>query len=110
MPKIPPIVIQSVFYLYANKNDARNGENPGGSGFIVEFRDGPQSEAIYYGITNWHVVCGEEDEDVFPVVRLNTTDGGIDILDFNPDQWQFLPGKYACSHFKEACLEVCLRV
>ena len=32
--------------------------------------------------------------DGFPVVRLNTLDGGVDVVDLNPDQWDFLPGKY----------------
>jgi len=26
--------------------------------------------------------------------QINTVDGGIDVLEFNPDQWEFLPGKY----------------
>jgi hypothetical protein len=93
MPKIPENVIQSVFYLYASKKDALAGVDPGGTGFIVD--TGPNMESgrynlpHHYGVTNWHVAC-----QGFPVVRLNTVDGGIDVLEFNPDQWEFLPGKY----------------
>jgi hypothetical protein len=95
MPRIPENVIQSVFYLYASKEDALAGINPGGTGFVVDVGSGfdPATGQIfpphYYGVTNHHVAC-----DGFPVVRLNTIDGRVDILDFNPDQWEFLPGKY----------------
>jgi hypothetical protein len=94
MPRIPANVIQSVFYLYASEEDARAGINPGGTGFIVDtgLKYDPASKSYtlphYYGVTNHHVAC-----DGFPVIRLNTVDGGIDVLDFNPDQWEFLPGK-----------------
>ena len=30
----------------------------------------------------------------FSVIRLNKKDGTTDIIDLNPDQWEFLPGKY----------------
>jgi hypothetical protein len=93
MPRIPANVIQSVFYLYASEEDARAGVNPGGTGFIVDtgldIQSGKYNLPHYYGVTNHHVAC-----DGFPVIRLNTVDGGIDVLDFNPDQWEFLPGKY----------------
>jgi hypothetical protein len=90
MPKIPESVLQSIFYLYANEEDAKAGENPGGTGFVVEIRSERElSSPHYYGVTNWHVAC-----DGYPVIRLNTLDGKVDILDFNPDQWEFLPGKY----------------
>src|SRR5258706_10799839 len=88
MPRIPENVIQSVFYLYASKEDALAGINPGGTGFIVDtgLKLDPASHSYtlphYYGVTNWHVACRG-----FPVIRLNTVvDGGIDVLDFNPDQ------------------------
>ena len=95
MPKIPENVIQSVFYLYASRDDALAGVNPGGTGFVVDtgvLFDGASNTYTllhYYGVTNWHVAC-----DGFPVIRLNTVDGGVDVLEFNPDQWEFLPGKY----------------
>jgi hypothetical protein len=44
----------------------------------------------YYGVTNWHVAC----RDGFSVIRLNTRDGGIDVLEFDPAEWEFLPGRY----------------
>jgi len=95
MPRIPEKVVRSVFYLYESEEDARAGINPGGTGFIVDtgINYDPSTKGFslphFYGVTNWHVAC-----DGFPVIRLNTVDGGIDVLDFNPDQWEFLPGKY----------------
>jgi hypothetical protein len=97
MPRIPENIIRSVFYLYASKEDALAGVNPGGTGFIVDtgikLDSASRSFTLphYYGVTNWHVAC--DGDDCFPVIRLNTVDGGIDVLEFNPDQWEFLPGK-----------------
>ena len=92
MPRIPQNVINSVFFLYKSEDDAKAGRNPEGSGFIVAYSEpeGRQIRHTYYGVTNWHVACGGGAS----VVRLNTTDGGTDVLDFNPDQWEFIPGKY----------------
>jgi hypothetical protein len=97
MPRIPESVVKSVFYLYASKEDALAGRNPGGTGFIVD-TGGPAMDdktgvlrlPHLYGVTNWHVACSAG----YSVIRLNTVDGGIDVLDFGPDQWDFLPGKY----------------
>jgi hypothetical protein len=94
MPRIPASVINDVFYLYASVEDAKSGRSPGGTGFIAEYTGPPgqfsgQSK-YYYGVTNWHVACA----DGFSVVRLNTKDGTTDIVEFGPDEWQFLPGRY----------------
>ena len=37
MPKIPPHVIDSVFYLYASREDALAGKEPGGTNLIVKY-------------------------------------------------------------------------
>ena len=34
MPKIPPQVLNAVFYLYRTADDAKAGRDPGGTGFI----------------------------------------------------------------------------
>jgi len=93
MPRIPQNVIKGVFYLYANKDDAEACRDPGGTGFIVRY-DAQQGETIlrshfFYGVTNQHVACYG-----YPVIRLNKLDGSPDIIDLNPDQWFFIPGKY----------------
>jgi hypothetical protein len=91
MPKIPPRVIDSVFYLYANREDALAGKNPGGTGFVVEYRGGVLGRTrLYYGVTNWHVACRNGDS----VIRLNNRGGGIDVIELGPEDWEFLPGRY----------------
>jgi hypothetical protein len=55
MPRIPHKVIQNVFYLYANEDDARAGINLGGTGFIIDtgfkidHSSGTFSPPHYYG-------------------------------------------------------------
>jgi len=88
MPKIPQPVLECVFYLYKDADDARAGKNAGGTGFIVGVhRDGVN---YYYGVTNWHVAC----RDGFSVVRLNRKDGNVDTLEYGPDEWEFIPGRH----------------
>jgi hypothetical protein len=96
MPRIPPHVIRSVFYLYETIEDARAGKNPGGTGFIVEYeglRNAVYPKGMFYGVTNYHVAVGGG-LPVYPVIRLNTLEGGVDIIDLDCGQWEFLPGKY----------------
>lgn len=93
MPRIPQRVINGVFYLYASREDAKAGRNPGGTGFIVQYRGRPRDEVFgihLYGVTNWHVAL----RDGFSTIRLNTVDGDVDIIELDPSEWHFLPGKY----------------
>ena len=92
MPRIPPQVINSVFYLYRTHADAVAGKNPGGTGFLVHY-DGYKGTIVrrgqVYAVTNWHVACRGHS-----VIRVNTKNGGTDIFEFGPKDWYFLPGKY----------------
>ncbi|MBL1255854.1 serine protease [Methylocystis sp. Sn-Cys] len=92
MPQIPPSVTNSVFFLYDSVESAKSGERPGGTGFIVAYSDSPlfPAETAFYGVTNWHVAC----EGGCSVIRLNTKDGGTDIIEIFPEQWEFIPGRY----------------
>jgi hypothetical protein len=91
MPRIPQRVINSTFYLYDSVGDAQLGRTPRGTGFVVAYDDRPSLlPPRYYGVTNWHVAC----DGGHSVIRLNTNDGKTDIIDFGPDQWSFIPGKY----------------
>ena len=93
MPHIPQNVINSVFYLYASKEDAESGRNPGGTGFVVSYESGDGSGTNqFYAVTNWHVVC--DGQEAYPVIRLNKKGGGIDIVDLDCSEWEFVPGKY----------------
>ncbi len=95
MPYIPQDAINAVFYLYASREDALAGRDPGGTGFIVAYQGTTFSKVAgdhFYGVTNWHVVC--DGTKAYPVIRLNKKDGGIDIVDLDCADWEFLPGKY----------------
>jgi|CXWL01.1.fsa_nt_gi hypothetical protein len=88
MPRIPDGMLDSVFFLYENIEDAKNGTNSGGTGFLISV----SSELIelkneyisyFYAVTNYHVAVGGN----FSVIRLNTKDGDTDILEFQPEDW-----------------------
>ncbi|MBR0842927.1 hypothetical protein JQ607_22220 [Bradyrhizobium liaoningense] len=101
MPKIPPNVADTTFYLYKSKSDAEAGLNPQGTGFLLGVPDGQGGGAgrswHFYGVTNWHVAVERDDEAEptvipAPVIRLNTSDGGIQVMDFSEDDWWFVEG------------------
>lgn len=90
MPRIPDDIIDSVFFLYPTREEAIAGKNPGGSGFVVSIGKNVTTGAgtYFYGVTNWHVAC----RDGYSVIRMNTTDGGVDVFEFGPEDWEFSPG------------------
>ncbi len=91
VPKIPIALIDSVFYLYRNRSDAENGANYGGTGFIVAVLSEkfPDKYVYVYGVTNWHIVL----RDGCSVMRLNTLDSKNDIFEFEPTEWEWIPGQ-----------------
>lgn len=91
MPQIPPHIIDNIFYLYKSYQDAEIGMNPVGTGFIVAYpSDGFPPEYIYYGVTNWHVAVRSGG----CVIRMNTKNGGTDIIDLDSADWHFIPKSY----------------
>ena len=89
MPRIPPQVLYSTFYLYRSVKDARNGAKFGGTGFFVGYPTGePSAPTLLYAVTNWHVAV----RGGASVVRINKLGGGVDILEFDPGDWEFPPG------------------
>ncbi len=93
MPRIPQNVINGVFYLYGSREDAQAGRNPGGTGFIMHYQGARNEEVLgnhFYGVTNWHVACSRG----LSTIRLNTKGGGTDVIELDPSEWHFLPGKY----------------
>lgn len=90
MPKINEAFVRSAFYLYRSRKDALRGVNAGGTGFVVSKRVG-EDRSAYYAVTNKHVLRGDANEDGFPVVRLNTTDGGVEAFEFDPGEWEYHP-------------------
>jgi hypothetical protein len=99
VPKIPQHFLDCSIYLYDSKEAAEDGEHFGGSGCLVSvestpiydptsFKDGWYRKVLLhfpphlYAVTNKHVV-----EQGCPVIRLNTVDGEIDVLELNPQDW-----------------------
>lgn len=89
MPRIPDNIIDSSFFLYANHNDAEKGINPGGTGFLVGIGGNLYERNLtFYAVTNHHVACSGGSS----IIRLNKPDGGVQIIDLDPLEWQFKAG------------------
>lgn len=90
MPVLPRNVVNCVFYLYRSVDDAKAGRSPCGTGFVVAVCTMPhvRTPKFYYGVTNWHVAI----RDGASVVRINSVDGGVDVIEFDPSEWEFMPG------------------
>lgn len=88
MPRISDGLLESVIYLYPSVSSAENGEKLGGSGFLVGIRSEKYpNKAHNYAVTNSHVIR----EGAAPVIRLNTADGQVDILELGIDEWLHHP-------------------
>ena len=87
MPRLPRSCLDGVCYLFPSEEAARTGKESGGTGFVVGMPSIDPKRIFPYVVTNHHVACTGGNS----VIRLNTKDGGSDILDFGPDQWYFDP-------------------
>ncbi|MCH8063445.1 MAG: trypsin-like peptidase domain-containing protein [Chloroflexi bacterium] len=91
MPRIPDDLLDIVIYLYPSMQDARDGARFGGSGFLVGIRSerypDDNAKVHNYAVTNSHVIR----EGHSPIVRLNTQDGGTEILELNEGDWVHHP-------------------
>jgi len=89
MPKIAADLLDTVVYLYRNEEEAKVGVDFGGTGFLVQLPDEtyPDRASYFYAITNWHVAVAHG----FSTIRVNNQDGSVDIFEFDPSEWLFLP-------------------
>ncbi len=88
MPRISDDILDCVIYLYPTELDARNGEKVGGSGFLVGIPSKVYENSWYvYAVTNSHVIR----EGNSPVIRLNTKEGQIDVLNLESGNWLHHP-------------------
>lgn len=90
VPRIPDKHLRNVVYLYPTVEAAREGRDAGGSGFVVTIDSSEPGIGYLYAVTNYHVAIGI-DGPGNPVVRLNTRDGGHDIIELGPEDWEFDP-------------------
>lgn len=85
LPRIPDILAKTVFYIYENEDDAREGYTDSATGFLF----GVPSDIFpnryhVYAITNWHVV----NQIKTPTLRINTLQGGFDVIRTEQDEWK----------------------
>ena len=87
MPRIPPKDLNCVCYLYPNEDSAEKGRDFGGTGILVSVPSRFPGCAWIYVVTNWHVAC----QSGASVIRINTHDGGTDVIPLEPHEWTFDP-------------------
>lgn len=84
MPRIADVFLDCAVYLYPSVEEAQAGLAAGGSGFMISVPSTAHEGWHHLHIvTNSHVVREGES----PVVRVNTRDGGMDILDLSEEDW-----------------------
>jgi len=93
MPAISPAMLVTVVYLYPDVKSALEGDQFGGSGFVVGVasKTRPHCQYLYF-VTNYHVAVKPRSGKPSPIVRLNTKDGGVDAIQFDQTEWMFFPG------------------
>lgn len=86
MPRIPDSVLDCAIYLYGSRDDAEAGKRIGGTGFLVSTLSTlRQNKPHVYAVTNKHVMAH------FPVLRVNTKAGGMDVLETESHEWTIHP-------------------
>jgi|GEM_PF-607878 len=84
MARITDTSLDSIIYLYPSVEAALRGDPEGGAGFIVAQRSEVNSGyGWFYAVTNAHVI----EEALSPVIRLNTKEGGIDVIPLALNNW-----------------------
>lgn len=79
---IDPKYLQATIYLYPSASAALDGVSVGGSGFILGVMSPDNSLICRYAVTNKHVIDGG-----CRVIRTNTPDGSLRIVETAPEAW-----------------------
>jgi hypothetical protein len=85
VPRIPDNALYSVVYLYPSEAAAEDGEQIGGTGFLIIVPipyNQPSITYLHCVVTNAHVIDGGS-----MVVRLNTTDGAKTTIALDGAEW-----------------------
>jgi hypothetical protein len=83
-------LLDATVFLYPSVEDAERGKRFGGSGVIVGIPAQPfPASSFIYVVTNWHVACQSGNS----VIRISTPDGKTHIIDKDPSEWAFFPGR-----------------
>jgi hypothetical protein len=83
-----------VFFLHANRIEAKEGRHPGGMGFLAAVPSArwPEKFQHVHAVTNWQLVAGSVNSPPTPVIRLDTRSGVPEIFEFDPAEWTGMPG------------------
>lgn len=83
-------LLDATFFLYHSVEDAEAGTQYGGAGVIVGVPlESRPDLCVRYAVSNWHVVCDQGAS----VIRLSLPNGKTHIIDKDPSEWTFLPGR-----------------
>jgi hypothetical protein len=85
LPRIPDYALDSVVYLYPSEAAAEDGDQIGGSGFLIVIPipyTQPALAHVHCVVTNAHVIDAGS-----MVVRLNTTDGAMTTIALDGAEW-----------------------
>lgn len=87
MPRIPDVILNSTIYLYGSVEDAKEGAQFGGSGFLTtvpfETQIGDAYRTHLYAVTNSHVIR----EGASPIIRVTSVDGETKIIEKTTYDW-----------------------
>lgn len=86
MPRIQDRITHCAFYLYADLDSAKKGQQAGGTGFVVaRIHSSPilGGAGRLFLVSNKHVVH----QHGCSVARINRKDGGVDFIDLEPHEW-----------------------
>lgn len=93
MPPINNQYRQCSVFMYASKQAALDGENFGGSGFLVYLPVEGHNSTWLYALTNKHVLNAG-----FQFIRLNTKKG-VTVVETNRDDWHDHPNGFDVSAY-----------
>ena len=85
MPRIPDDVLDSVFFMYRQTEDADTGENACGTGFVVGY---PCSNPSLKGLHHFYAVSNDHVVKEAPVLRLHRRDGSTQAIGNDLDEWE----------------------
>jgi hypothetical protein len=81
MPFVPPKFAGISIFLYASKDDADQGSEWGGSGFLLGFPIEGSGWVHLYAVSNDHVIHSS------PVIRVLKSDGSVQVVDGLDSDW-----------------------
>jgi hypothetical protein len=93
VPPIPEYYLNCSIFLYPSEQTARDGDQFGGSGFVIHFPvEGHDNWGSLYAVTNKHVL-----DAGCRFIRFNTKTAGVHVIESERDKWIDHPDRYDVS-------------